>query len=305
MVDSFSKIFSRLPTDAAEETAAEGPAQIATRLAPLLEHFPISRKVSYYPEFQKANQMPTLVLGYCVNNLFVFSKEEIRVDQGEQGPRVLLTINGEEKRLSRLVNFYLVVPHPGADEKKWDYSSRADLGKRGLFSRGNNISLVSYNRDEIPAFMDTTIARFMRLKEGYYANVDIALLEPQFESFAMVNQRRSHRVQTEVPAIVTIEGLGREIACSLVDFTEESTRLKFDEFEATLELFRGNQALRLRFTLEVEGAARNFELACKVARKYEDSIVLNYSGMVSRGELKRIELLDLLEIKSLLLQHGT
>ena len=150
MVGFLKKVFggdgSRLSNGKAHTGAkSDVPVQSfkVDRLAELIRYFPLGEKVQYYPEYMQSSALETIVLGYSVNDHFIFSPLNIR-HQDDNGQEVLrLMVDGHEQLVSDIKQFRILIPYNEDDENKRDYTRRAELGPRGAFRRSNTITLVS------------------------------------------------------------------------------------------------------------------------------------------------------------------
>ena len=307
MAGSISKILSTRNTQGASGKKPQSddlePSELISRYEEISKHFPIGKRLSYFPEFQKDRTEETLILGYCINNLFVFAQDDIFFEGSDQDRSLYTKIDGQRRKVSRISKFLIAIPNPRKDEQKWDYTRRAELGKRGLFGKGNNLTLISFSTHDEPIHLDTTITRFSRLREGYFANVEIALLDPVMDTLSKINQRQTYRVQTSVPITMILRHSRKEIACDLLDFSERTARIGFYDPESVISALHDRQTFVMKLSLTHMTKPKEFNLVCETTKTYDSSIVVEIKGVIKNGKLENLAFVDALEIKSQLLSH--
>ena len=102
------------------------------RMRMLGEHFPIGRKIRYFPEFQRDIVFHTIIIAWRVNDHYIYSREAIQTD-GDGTPLAFLV--GEKKTrlaLDKVRRLQLMVPDTTDMERSLDYIRRASLGRNSV-----------------------------------------------------------------------------------------------------------------------------------------------------------------------------
>ncbi|MBL1277202.1 MAG: hypothetical protein COB30_014055 [Ectothiorhodospiraceae bacterium] len=307
MVGFLKKIFS------SGETKAPSPKKRAdmslvcealpiAKLMELLRYFPLGENVSYYPEYQKEGALGTLVLGYSVNEHHIFSAIDIRCEQENSLDIVKISIGGEEQTVRAIDSFSLLIPFNIDDENKRDYVRRAELGPLGPFRRHNSITLSACSTGGIISTIDTVVRRVIPLKSGIYAGHEVVVLDVHSKSLSLTDQRAHYRLQTTLPATLTIRD-GETHECTLMDFSEESVQLKFETVSADLMALTEYRHLTLNFSVATDSRNKLYSLDGVMFRKTDASLVMKLLGIYKNGKLEALGLVDILDIKASLLQH--
>lgn len=281
--------------------ASMEPLSIA-KLTELFRYFPLGEKIHYYPEYQKEGALETIVLGYSVNDQFVFSPVDIRCQQDGERDVLRLTVDGHERLVQEVESFSLLIPFNVEDENKRDYGRRAELGPRGPFRRQNIISLTACSTGGTLSHLDTTVRKVLPLTSGIYAGHDVVLLDVSLNSLTLTDQRQHYRLQTELPALLSIKD-GETHSCALVDFSEESVQLSFEEFSADMLALTEYRRLTLTFDVTQDGHGKDYSLDGVMYRRTDNSLVMKLQGIYKDNKLQSLGLVDILDIKASLLQH--
>ena len=178
--------------------------------------------------------METIVLGYGVNNQFVYSSTDIGYGQDDDSNTLALNVDGEEQLVRDVKSFCFLIPFNQDDENKRDYVRRAELGPRGPFRRHNTITLMSSSYGGTLSYVDTVVRKILPLKNGIYAGHEVVLLDIVPSSLQLTDQRQHYRLQTDLPVKLSIKD-GNTYDCTLVDFSEESVQLQLARSSAELE----------------------------------------------------------------------
>lgn len=274
----------------------------AAKLKILTEFFPIGRKLRYYPEFQQDIVFDTLIVAYCVNERFIYSRDAIEMD-GNGNPATFMI--GEERSalpLSRVKQFHLLVPDTSEMEKTLDYHRRAIIGRARQFLKGNAITLMANAGARGVSTVDTQVARQIAIKEGPYTNSKMILLDPAFDTLSVSDQRRKARVKTRVPVDLYLNRDEPPFSCVLGDFSESSMRLRVGEnLHAMPALAEG---FAVTIAIDLGEAAKTYWIKGWVLRRATDSCVIQFEELYKDGEFLRFNLMDTLELKTGLLNYG-
>jgi hypothetical protein len=268
----------------------------------LFRYFPLGEKVRYYPEYQKEAALETIVLGYSVNDQHIFSPIDIRCQQEGERDVLRLMVDGYERLVQDVESFSLLIPFNQEDESKRDYMRRAELGPHGPFRRQNIISLIACSTNGTLSQLDTEVRRLLPLKSGIYAGHDVVVLDVLADSLALTDQRQHYRLQTDLPATLTVKD-GETHDCTLMDFSEESVQLSFEEISVDLLALTEYRRLTLKFDVTLDGRGKEYALDGVMYRRTDNSLVVKLQGIYKNNKLQSLGLVDILDIKASLLQH--
>ncbi len=300
MAKFLDKLFGNdKPKAASSASMVDEPLELP-KINDLIRHFPIGEKVRYYPEHQKDGTLDTLILGYGINGFFVYAPQEIRIT-----PSVLRLFTGDEHKLiTELESFSLLIPYNPDDENKRDYHRRAELGPRGAFRRRNTITLVANGDEGVLSHLDTRVRRILSVEEGIYTGHQVVILDVIPSTLSYSDQRRHYRVHTRLPATLHLRD-GGSYPCTLLDFSEKSVRLAFDEADMSEELQSLSEFRRLTlgFDLGNERQPKTIELDGTLYRRSGPRMVIRLQGIYRDGRQEALGLVDVLAIKSGLLKH--
>ena len=273
------------------------------RLKTLIEFFPIGKKLRYYPEFKKEIVFDTLVVAYCVNGAYVYSGDSIERD-AEGHPAAFRTgEHGAHTPVAALKLFQLLVPDTSDLEMKLDYHRRALIGRGRQFNKGNYISLISNAGGKGVSTIDTEVAKQVVLPDGPYAHSNMILLTPDLHTLSVTDQRRKSRAKTCVPVVLSLAGGRLSGPCTIVDISEGAMRIRVRDRETQMPAMQRGDELTLDIDLG-EGELQ-CTLKASVVRRSAESCVIQLIGMIRDGRLGSFTPLDLLALKSGLLNYGS
>ncbi len=281
--------------------AVKEPLAIA-KLTELFRYFPLGEKIRYYPEYQKEGALETIVLGYSVNGQFVFSPVDIGCQQDAERDVLRLTVDGQAHLVQEVESFSLLIPFNQEDENKRDYGRRAELGPRGPFRRRNTITLLACSIGGTLSQLDTEVNKVLPLTDGIYAGHEVVVLDVLPGSLKLTDQRQHYRLQTELPASLSIRD-GETHQCTLLDLSEGSVRLQFTEITADIMALTEFRRLKLSFNVDVDGKGKAYALDGVMYRKTDDRLVMKLQGIYKDGKVMPLGLVDILDIKANLVQH--
>jgi len=295
------KVFSADKAKTSSSVTAGEPLSFA-KLTELFRYFPLGEKIRYYPEYQKEGALETIVLGYSVNDQFIFSPVDIRCQQDGERDVLRLTVDGQESLVQEVESFSLLIPFNQEDENKRDYGRRAELGPRGPFRRHNIVTLLACSTGGTLSNLDTKVRKVMPLSSGIYAGHEVVVLDVMPSSLKLTDQRQHYRLQTELPASLTIRD-GETHGCTLLDFSEGSVRLLFHELTADIMALSEFRRLKLDFCVGENGGGKSYSLDGVMYRKTDDRLVMKLQGIYKNDKPVSLGLVDILDIKASLLQH--
>lgn len=306
MVRFLKKVFGGTDGKVATAPAAKVPSfDESVDLPTLLEvvrYFPMGEKVRYYPEFQKDAALDTLILGYAINDEYLFSPMNLRHEQEGDHVALHLLNNGHEQTLERVKNFAILIPFNREDEGKRDYQRRAELGPSGPFRRYNTISLQACSTGGILSTVDTLVRKVLPISEGIYAGHEMVVLHVVPKSLVLKDQRQHFRLKTNLPAKLSLKDGGTH-ECQLLDFSEESVQLEFRDPQEEIRNLSEYRRLTLKMNVSAIEQPKVFVLDGSMLRKKGDRVVVRLQGIYKNGDLEQLGLVDILDIKSSLLKH--
>lgn len=281
-----------------EDERQTGSAFARDKLKLLAHYFPIGRKLLYYPEYHQKAVLSTIIIGYRVNDRFIYANDAILFD-GAEYPTSFRVSENEYVSTDRLKNFALVIPDTSEMEKQLDYITRAELGPAGQFRPGNNITLIADNVDRCLPTMDTTVYRRQVLKDGPYTDSPVILVTPDLDTLKVVDKRKHQRVRAAMWADLYFEKGGAPFRCVLRDFAESALRLSVSDGTQTMPALRVDGPAVVEFGFG--SVDSTYRIRGKVFRRENDFCVVNTEQIYRHGEFERIKLIDIIEIKTLLL----
>ena len=295
-----------LGSKSAEKLHSEGGLQQEIdldQIRTLIAFFPIGKKLSYYPEFNKEIVFDTFVVAYCVNGNFIYSAEAIERDS--QGAPTFFHIAANEKRsaISGLKSFQLLVPDTSDLEMKLDYQRWSLIGRGRQFNKGNYISLISNAGGKGVSTVDTEVAKQIVLPDGPYANTKMILLTPELQTLTVSDQRRKARAKTCVPVMVSASGGKVSCPCTIVDISDDAVRLRVRDRDTTLPAMRQGDEVILE--IDLGEAKRHYTIKGSVLRRSPETCSISLKGLHKDGKFGSFGPLDFLELKAGLLNYGS
>lgn len=267
----------------------------------LMRHFPVGAKIQYYPEYQKNIVLDSVVIAYAINDLFVYSTSGLICD--EKGI-LAFSDQGLERVFKKITSFRIVLPVFSQSEAKLDYIRREELLKVGGLVKGNVITLMAeQSAGQVPV-LETIVEKRTMLKEGFYANQTVALLEVDAATLMLSDQRAHLRLKTNIPATIQVSKRGEYalLNCTMIDFSDRSLRLQMDAEYAAEAMPKEGGKLIVSFNLP--GQSEYISLVGEVFRIEGDAIVVMLTGFVKSGQSVELGQIEMLKIKANLLQHA-
>ena len=268
----------------------------------LIRHFPVGAKLQYYPEYQKDIVLDSVVIAYAINDSFVYSTAGLACDESNG---VLELSDHEQKRVFKnITSFRIVLPVFSQSEAKLDYIRREELLKVGGLVKGNVITLMAEQSGGQVPVLETIVEKRTMLKEGFYANQTVALLEVDAASLMLSDQRAHLRLKTNISATIQVSKRGEYalLNCTMIDFSDRSLRLQMEAGYAAEAMPKEGGKLIVSFNLP--GQSEYISLVGEVFRIEGDAIVVMLTGFVKSGQSVELGQIEMLKIKANLLQHS-
>jgi hypothetical protein len=272
------------------------------RIKTLIEFFPIGKKLRYYPEFKQEIVFDTLVVAYCVNGNFVYSSEAI--DRDPEGRPTLFRSGENEVRtpVSALRLFQILVPDTSDLEMKLDYHRRAQIGRGKQFNPGNCISLISNAGGKGVSTVDTEVAQQVEMPDGPYARSNMILLTPDLTTLSVTDQRKRSRTKISAPVTLSLPEDRFSGACIIVDISDGEVRIRVRERGTAMPAMQAGDIVFIE--TELGEAERRYLIKGTVIRRSTETCVIHLDGQFNEGRFSNFSALDLLELKSGLLNFG-
>ena len=293
----FSRQFQGFLGRRKEAPATPEPPIDPERLIDLMRCFPIGGKIRYFPEHRKDIVLESIIIAYGVDNHLVYSQHDIHLDADNGRLVFLIDDNWKDRTVREVRSFCALIPYVGGMEGDLDYDRRAAIGAGGFLQRGERLTLMSMSNTRGVPHLSTQVRKRVLLKEGYYANHAVVVLEADPDSLNHIDQRQQVRVRTCIPVSLQRAEGGRVHAATLVDFTESALKIRLEDGIDLLE------CKSLIVTVRVPERDRTFVLAGKVMRRDADCVVLALTARLKDNRFRDIEVFDALDFKATLLQH--
>ncbi len=269
----------------------------------LMRHFPVGAKLQYYPEYQKNIVLDSVVIAYAINGTFIYSTTGLVCDESNG---VLEFSDQEQNRVfKKITSFRIVLPVFSQSEAKLDYIRREELLKVGGLVKNNVITLMAEQSGGQVPVLETIVEKRTMLKEGFYANQTVALLEVDAETLMLSDQRTHLRLKTNIPATIQVSKRGEYalLNCTMIDFSDHSLRLQMDAEYAAEAMPKEDGKLMVSFNLP--GQSEYVSLMGEVFRIEGDALVVVLTGFVEAGQSVELGQIEMLKIKANLLQHAS
>lgn len=271
-----------------------------------LRYFSIGSKISFYPSFDPCVITESVVIGYNINNHLIYSMNDIQMSDAKANSIALHTHNATMQAIEKIEQFYFILPNNKWSEPEYQKryaQSRGRLLERTTydFQSNDRVTLISSNHKDCAPHLEALVSRTTKLTTGYYANHEVAVLGPKPATFQHVNLRIYQRLYTRLPAQLQLTKEETVWDCVLVDFCEESARIEIDKNSPLLEAIHGGHKITIRFTPPNE--EKNFVLVGTVKKIKRCGIIITLTGILRGKNFDGLELLDVVEIKSKLLNN--
>jgi len=282
-----------------EPQEAKGALLAIEQVAAVMEHFQIGGKIRYAPDYRLEVTMDSLIIAYGINNHLVYAQRDITLDSSGDQSTLLIDEDWKERVIPEIRRFCIILPDIGNLENVLDYDTRVRVHNGGQLQRGDRITLMSLYANRGLPHVDTMVRKRVTLRDGYYANHSVIVLEVEPATLRMVDQRQHYRIRTQLPVTIRLAGENMARRCMLVDFSENSLRLSFDDVDAEMPpLGKRNIFVNLDF----DDQQKSFTLQAKTIRTGEDFAVVRLTHIQKDDQFVNLGLLEALDIKASILQ---
>lgn len=277
--------------------AGVDPAQ----LVELMQCFPIGGKVRYYPEDEADLALDTIVIAYGINDHLVYTQNDIRCEMDDQDAVFLIDDNWRDLVVRKVHSFCLLIPYILDDRNDLSYPRKVELLNETRFARGRDLTLISLRGDKGVPHLRSYVRKRLIMKDGYYANHPVVVLETQPASLSLVDQRQERRLHTAVSVTLQVIGGEESCSCTLVDFSESFARVRGDVDGTIFQLFYVGQTLGM--IIDVGRHTRPLHIEGKIIRRDDEYLVLEFINIERKGRMVPFTMMDVFEFKATLLQH--
>ncbi len=278
----------------------DGDSLDLLQVAEVIRHFPVGGKIRYFPDYRPDVTVDSIVIAYGINNHLVYTQRDIRLDDSGPRPCFVLDDDWKDRPVHHVHRFCIVIPDIGGLENVLDYDTRVNLRNGGELQRGDQLTLMSLFSGQGLPHVESMVRKRVALRDGYYANHSVIVLEIDPETLKLVDQRRHCRIHTSLPVSVAVSGYSEPFAAELADFSEFSLRLSCSPELLALPRL---DARKIFVTLDMPGQSRYFDLQGKVLRVGKEDMVVQLTHLRQGDTFEEIGLLSALDIKASLLQH--
>lgn len=292
----FGYITGRAKAETGTETE---PLLSVEKVAAVMEHFHIGGKIRYAPDYRPEVTVDSLIIAYGINNHLVYAQRDICLDTSGNQAALLIDEDWKERVIPEIKRFCIILPDIGNLENALDYDTRVRVRNGGQLQRGDRITLMSLYANHGLPHVDTTVRKRVTLRDGYYANHSVIVLEVEPHTLRMVDQRQHYRIRTQMPVTIRLADENKARRCMLIDFSENSLRLSFDGVDMDMP---SSIRQKIYVNIDFEDLDKSFTLQAKAIRKGEDFMVLKLTHILQGDEFVELGLLEALDIKASLLQ---
>ena len=259
------------------------------------EHFPIGKKLRYYPENHRQFFFRTIVIAYSINDQVLCAHDAVLFDD-EGFPKSFRNDDGKVVPFEKWETFRLLLPDTTEMESRLDYFTRADLGRGGQFCKGNIITLVGDVVNKCVPMLETTVNGHRVMPEGPYADTPAILVTPDLDTLVLADRRKKPRVKCTVAANLHYANDSAVFACTLRDFSELTLCLGTNDAKNSMPPLNSQQVVTVEFSVDGEGTI--YKIRGKVFRFGEDFCVVSIEQLYRDGKFAKIILMDIVEIKT-------
>ncbi len=280
--------------NASESSLAKG--NFSTELLrDLNTNFGFGEQIRLRPEYIQELEVKSIVVGLMVNQRVIYGNEDVVWDEGTQTTTYHSRDDG--KSFSRIDDYALLLPLENSDDRKMSYQRKEELSRVGLFKRGNTVTVSSSAGGHQSFAIDGLVTSYMQLKQGLFANHEVAVLSLDPGTFKVSERRKHQRLLTEVPSTIRALKSERVFDCTLVDFVEEAARFIIEDAASSVILTVGKP---VAVNIELAELKRRYRLEGSVLKVEGNKMVVNFRNIYKDGAITPFSKLDGIEIKAML-----
>lgn len=274
----------------------------ADALIDLVECFRIGSRIRFSTDFEGKIMLETLVLGYCIEGEYVFQQKNLSFDN--DGNESTLTVKSKRGEVthSRISEFFLILPADINLDAQLDTESRAELGSRGPFTRGNFLKLMSFNPGRDNVSCSAEVQRTLKLTGGMHSGRLAVQVEVGLGTIEEFEPRSESRVNIQVPVEFYFNDEDTPMRAEMLDFSESALRLGLVEMDTRWPGF-GKRDVAIIF-FKMPGSGQPVKLECKCINKRHNERIFEVSRIYRHGQFMAFSSMDALELKINLLNDA-
>lgn len=300
MLDRFKNIFPRRDEGVRLTPLAPLPSVTAGQFSELVKLFPIGARVKYCPKGQSDLLFDTLLIGYRINGIDVYSSADFHIEKTEHGSlQLLLDKASEAGALQVIDSLAFLAPSDSHDVERLDYARREELEQIGHAEAGSLLTLLGQSVGRQTPSIECRLEQTQRLQDGVYANQHVYVFSLDIERLTFYDQRSFYRIETCYPAELQPATGGNLIACDIRDFSEMAAKIELiSEVDVPENLWEGRRVI-----LGMQLDNRPVHLQGRVLRREANGhLVVRFESIQEGDDFIPLSNLEALSIKSQLLQ---
>lgn len=272
------------------------------RIKMLHEFFPIGRKVRYFPEYKREIVFDTIIIAYCANDQYLYSRDAIQLDDTGTPEAFLVGPKKLPLPLEKVTRFQLMVPDTTDMERTLDYIRRASIGRARQFLSGNSITLFAETGERGVPMVDTLVHKRLKPSDGPYADHRMILLGPDLDTLSLADQRKKQRVAADMRVDLLHKANPNPFHCALADFSETSLRLRAPDAAHPLPAMAENDEAIVVIDFGEPGSL--YRIKGTVFRGDAEACVIKLARLFRGTTFQKFTTMDILEIKTGLLNYN-
>lgn len=258
-------------------------------------NFAITDQVVLSPEYIQDLNVESIIVGFLVNKQVVYAMEDVIWDEATQ--TIAFHSRDDGKNIAQVERFSLLLPLENSDDREMAYHRKEALSRVGLFKRGNTITVAAQGGGKKSYTIDGIVTSYLRLKDGLFANHEVAVLSLDPRSFKVSERRKHQRISTDIPAVVKAIKSGSSYECRLIDYVEEAARIDVADPEGLGVLVKGKPVSLL---LDMNEIDRRYQLEGTIAKVEGNELIVTFRNILKGGTHTPFSKLDGIEIKAML-----
>jgi hypothetical protein len=261
----------------------------------LMECFRIGSRIRFHREYEDTIIMESLVIGYCIEGQLIFQPKQILINDIDGETSITIQTKTATETYTRLSDFYLLLPADIDLESQLDTDSRAILGKRGPFIKGNFLKLMSFQPGNDNLSCEAIVNSSMKMTSGLHAGRSITQLEICIGTIDVFEPRCEARVNTLLPIKISSEESGEIIEAQMLDFSEAAIRIGLSNMNDKWPTYGKKNNPIISFTVPGTPAPMTLECKCTDVRGMER--IFEIEKVKRQGQFLPFTDIDALELK--------
>lgn len=268
----------------------------------IVEAFAIGKRMRYQPIYDEQMELESLVVGFRINDQYYFQQPLLNIIDDGAFPSLEINDGNETQSLKFLNHLYLVLPSDMGEERKLDYQTRVNLGRRGQFGLHQRFKLISAQGSHQNVEVESEVQRNILLHEGPHAGHQAVLQEVMLSTIKLTDNRVQPRVETHFPVTLCKNGEGAVLPAVVQDVSEFIMRVSLSSEDDRWPKLRKRDFVVVH-TLAIDDQP-SLTLKCECLREYGHARVLKIIQVEKQGKFVTFEMIDAMELKINLLHHG-